>query len=1427
MAGLASIALMTGLVAVGPPSAAAAVMMQTDAETADVEQQLLDDLAAEDETTFWVYLREQADLEGAASIADRGDQGWFVYNQLTETAEESQANLVELLEDEEAVYEAFWITNTVQVTGDAELLDQITALPEVAEVTADRTYPLIEPEPADDQPRVQSTEWNIDRVNAPQVWSEFGATGEGIVVGTIDSGAVYAHDALVGQYRGNNGDGTFDHEYNWWDPSSICPSLEPCDNTGHGTHVTGTILGDDGGDNQIGMAPDAQWIAAKGCESNNCSQNALLSSGQFILAPSDFDGENRNPELRPHIVNNSWGGGATADPWYQPTVTAWVEAGIFPQFASGNPGSACGAAGNPGNLAESYAAGAFDINDNLYASSGRGPSAWGGDIIKPNIAAPGVAVRSAWNDGGYNAATGTSMASPHVAGAVALMWSAAPALVRDIDGTRTILDGTAEDTEDLACGGTPENNNVWGQGKLDAYAAVQQSPVGATGTLAGTVTAADTDDPIAGATITISGGFDRELVTDDAGSYETLLPVGEFQITASAFGYETASADPTITEDQTTTEDFSLQTVDSVTVSGTVTDGSGHGWPVYASVNVDGVPVDTYTDPATGEYSVTLPVNVAYTLEVEPEYPGYTADSATVEVGDSDVVHDVELLVETVRCREAVGYELAQPAMAMVTSLPAQFQAYFDERGIDVDFYPVAQLDQVTGYDLVLWGYNSTSVSEQVFSDFLDTTDADSTGVMFLDHAFTTWNGIRTLSNLTGNPETAGFTSAGGAGQETYYQVTQAHPILDGFEIGQEIIVEPGLAAWIAWFDGYEGDDREVIADVGRASDGIMGAGIGVQERASNRHVLLSMNSQTAGRGPNDWSDASEQIFWNAIDWTSPADASFECIAIEGGLVLGQVSDLNTDDAVANATVASTEDADVSATSFATPADPALGDGFYWMFSPLTGSNEFVASAGNYAEVTQTVNVAADAANVADFALPAGQLTVDPTELHSEVRFGQSAAGSFTITNTGTAPAAVELFESGGGFEILGGPESTNGPRRATGDSGNSIESGATGESIELGDDLTLGTSGLDPGQRSVNTLATPAQGSETLTHSASQDVVSLNSVACSVTGTGLTRDNGYLRHFVLDDFDINGDFGVTNVSFGIETINGPPHPVTVNLFTMIDPDGAFDYPNFESIGSTDVTLDPVDLTVVDVPVEGTAPAGSTLVVEVETPDMVDAGGGLFVGSNPDGETAPTYLRSEPCGVTSPTPVEQLVPGQNMHWVLNVTGEVQGDLPWLELDPATATLDPGDSVTVTVSMDSDATDEQQPGTYTAGISIGNDTPYAVDSVSASMSVTPPNNWGKIAGTVTGIACDGAGSAVAGATVQVNGKRDQVTLTTGSEGDYAYWLPVNNNRLTVIVSASGFVPQTRDTSLSPRSTVTEDFTLQAICASATEGEVTLL
>jgi subtilisin family serine protease len=618
--------------------------------TTKIEQKVREQISAKGTATFWVVLDSQADLSGARTLRDKTAKARYVLTTQTRHAERTQAGLRALLDRRGAEYRSFWIHNSLYVTGGSRLLAEIAARPEVETIEADEALRLPDPLPGQDEPSINAVEWNVSRINAPQVWG-LGVRGEGIVVANIDTGVQYDHPAVAGKYRGRNSDGTYNHNYNWHDPAAICPAGTPCDNNGHGTHTMGTMVGDDGGVNQIGVAPGAKWIAAKGCESSSCSRTSLLSSGQWMVAPTDLSGQNPRPDLAPDVVNNSWGGSGL-DTWYAQTVQSWISAGIFPAFSNGNSGPSCNTSGSPGTYVISYSAGAFDINNAIASFSSRGPGE-NGDI-KPNIAAPGVNVRSSVATNTYASYSGTSMASPHLAAAVALMWSASPAIQGDITATRQILDDTAIDVNNTTCGGTADDNNVFGEGRLDAYAAVLASPRGSLGALQGTVTSGGV--ALAGATVTVSGPQNRATTTAADGTYSfDRLMVGTYSISVSKFGYQTATGSATIVENQTSTANFSLQTVPSSVLSGTVrlSDGTAAGG---ATVRALGTPVST-TANGQGQYSMTLPHG---TYQIEATHTNRCASPATVSVTISaNTARDITLPLRT----DSFGYYCTTPLL--------------------------------------------------------------------------------------------------------------------------------------------------------------------------------------------------------------------------------------------------------------------------------------------------------------------------------------------------------------------------------------------------------------------------------------------------------------------------------------------------------------------------------------------------------------------------------------------------------------------------------------------------------------------------------------------------------------------------------------------------------------------------------------------
>ena len=338
------------------------------------------------------------------------------------TSLETQQNVMQYLEQQVKAGKAkditsYYIVNGIAVTATKEVAEAIGTFAEVEKVLPNETRQLYETTTTDDvkapQAQLANIEWNIERVNAPQAW-DMGIDGSGTVVASIDTGVQWDHPALKEKYRGYNAStGQVNHDYNWFDATA--GRTTPYDDHGHGTHVTGTMVGSEpNGTNQIGVAPGAKWIAVKAFTASGGSDANLLAAAQWILAPTDSNG-NARVDLAPDVVNNSWGGGPGLDEWYRDVVRNWRAAEIFPEFSAGNttlfnPGGP-GSVAAPANYPESFATGATDINNKVASFSLRGPSPYG--EIKPDISAPGVNIRSSVPGNGYEGGwNGTSMAGP-------------------------------------------------------------------------------------------------------------------------------------------------------------------------------------------------------------------------------------------------------------------------------------------------------------------------------------------------------------------------------------------------------------------------------------------------------------------------------------------------------------------------------------------------------------------------------------------------------------------------------------------------------------------------------------------------------------------------------------------------------------------------------------------------------------------------------------------------------------------------------------------------------------------------------------------------------------------------------------------------------------------------------------------------------
>ncbi|MEU4364683.1 S8 family serine peptidase [Promicromonospora sp. NPDC023987] len=447
--------------------------------------------AAPGDTSFWLRFADSPDLDAAGAITSWSERGKYVYDTLVAAAEASQEQAIAELEASGTEYTSYWATNAILVEdGSLGLATDLAADADVLEIRPTAHYEAPEPVEVAAQPETsvapsaaESPVWGLTAINADDLWSR-GITGEGIVVANIDTGVDGSHTALSGQYRGA---GAADPDaYNFF---SVDGRPDPHDADGHGTHTMGTMVGGSVRvgvvDRPVGVAPGAEWIAAAG-GADGWADEDLIASGEWILAPYDQDSADPVPDTtkRPHVVNNSWGADFSTDPFMEDIVTAWEAAGIFATFANGNAGGfGCEAAGSPASRTVNYAVGAFAEGGVIADFSSRGPGQSG--TVKPDIAAPGAGILSALPGEGSDYLSGTSMAAPHVAGAVALLWSADPELVGNVQATRAILDGTARDVNDTSCGGAADDNNVWGEGKLDvlaAYELAQESTFDATTT---------------------------------------------------------------------------------------------------------------------------------------------------------------------------------------------------------------------------------------------------------------------------------------------------------------------------------------------------------------------------------------------------------------------------------------------------------------------------------------------------------------------------------------------------------------------------------------------------------------------------------------------------------------------------------------------------------------------------------------------------------------------------------------------------------------------------------------------------------------------------------------------------------------------------------------------------------------------------------
>ncbi|WP_179298790.1 carboxypeptidase regulatory-like domain-containing protein [Evansella halocellulosilytica] len=593
-----------------------------ESETVDVIVRLKD---AEETMVEGLYVQ-------ARGLDSRSERIEFVQERLKDNAKASQQGIKQTFQRLEErghgeVKQSYWIINGIAASVTEDGLKELQNREDVKKITLDREIELPEITVEDSEPRLP--EWGLEKINAPQVWGEYGLKGDGIVVGIMDTGVEGDHEALKHNYRGRDGD----HTYSWADFSGQGYGT-PQDGNGHGTHVAGSAVGGGSGE-PIGVAPEAEWIAAKIFnDAGSTTTSAIHAAFEWFMAPGG------DPEMAPHVVNNSWGNANSYNTEFYDGVQAWVAAGIFPLFAAGNNGPGSETIGSPASFPESFAIGATDVNDQIAGFSSRGPVFWDdGDgerkrYLKPEVSAPGHEIYSAWptarGEGAYNTISGTSMATPHVAGAIALLLQAKPEL--SLDEVVELLEVTARGEGHM--GTLP--NDLYGHGIMNIYQAVTEASF--SGQLTGTLSDEE-GHPLEGIVRIPAQSMEYEV--GETGQFSFSVREGTYDVQVASFGYETLETEVTIVQGEEMDVAFTLEASPRHTLSGSVATIEGEP-AAFAYIRVEDTPLTAVRTDQSGQFEITdLPTD-DYVLHVSGEGISRKIVEVTLESDE-----EIDIIVHT------------------------------------------------------------------------------------------------------------------------------------------------------------------------------------------------------------------------------------------------------------------------------------------------------------------------------------------------------------------------------------------------------------------------------------------------------------------------------------------------------------------------------------------------------------------------------------------------------------------------------------------------------------------------------------------------------------------------------------------------------------------------------------------------------------
>ncbi len=780
------------------------------------------------------------------------------------------------------VLNRFWVTSGILVSAvpTEENLAALASLPGATEILpnftvepldAEEFIPMAEPSitaEAADADGVPVT-YGLEKIGAPQTWIDFDAEGQGIRVAVLDTGVDASHPDLAGRVVGSGlGDPT--HPGGWisFDRTGTPVVSRPSDPGSHGTHVAATILGGSASGTRVGVAPQAQLMAANVLSGGGGGSIAKIMAGiQWAIQPFDAYG---NPAGRPADVVNMSLGSSGYDTTFIPLVRNLRDAGIFPAIAIGN--APCGPNGtsSPGDIYEAFGVGMTNSDDEVDPGSCGAVTSWPSSVaqqydwpasfVKPDASAPGARVFSAMPGGLWGESTGTSMATPHVAGAVALIRSAQAGL--SVDQIERALEDTAWHPD-----ATTAPDPGYGAGRIDVHAAVA-SLLGQSG-VNGTVRDATSAEPVAGATISFAERGET-WTTDAQGRFTARLEPGSYTFAAERFGYDPArSTAVVVREDAFAEVEIEMTAITVGAITGIVVDTTT-GVPIRgAQIQVMGQPI-TATTETDGSYRLTgLPVD-SYRISA-------AAESFGTLVSDPA---EVRAALET-----TVNFRLAPLQRALVIGDGGRTADLLSANGFFAESTTGLPGDlDAADYDIIVWDSPDTVPEERV-REFSAQTDASGTGVIWLDQGSSELSGIAQLSRATGNPA-----QREGRSDRTLasvgYRVLEGHEILapgtvstDTIGVGDLIVqnATAGLPRFYAWFEGLTGDGVVIVAETvtseGSGADRVVtahGDGIAVVERRDSRHVLLALHASSPAVDVRTWPLPTTQVFLNALSWAAP-----------------------------------------------------------------------------------------------------------------------------------------------------------------------------------------------------------------------------------------------------------------------------------------------------------------------------------------------------------------------------------------------------------------------------------------------------------------------------------------------------------------------------------------------------------------------------